>query len=100
MIRAVSYFQMPGRSWPREMRPLPIAPTLMRLLGERGAEHGRRHDRREAGQDGCRDEAGAGRGEELAPRRGAPRRLSKRWHACRSSTADPRPAAFRCLFTT
>ena len=26
-------FQIPGRSWPREMRPVPIAPTLMRLLG-------------------------------------------------------------------
>ena len=34
MIRAVSYFHSPGRSWPREMRPLPIAPMLMRLPGE------------------------------------------------------------------
>ena len=34
MIRALSYFQMPGRSCTREMRPVPIAPTLMRLLGE------------------------------------------------------------------
>ena len=33
MIRAESCFQMPGRSWPREMRPVPIAPTLIRLLG-------------------------------------------------------------------
>src|SRR5579862_4039855 len=24
---------MPGMSWPREMRPAPMAPTLMRLLG-------------------------------------------------------------------
>src|ERR1039457_5126003 len=33
MIRALSYFQMFGRSWIREMRPFPMAPTLMRLLG-------------------------------------------------------------------
>src|ERR1017187_2634093 len=33
MMRASSYCQMPGRSWPREMRPTPMAPTLMRLLG-------------------------------------------------------------------
>ena len=33
MIRAVSCFQMPGRSCPREMRPMPIAPTLIRLPG-------------------------------------------------------------------
>ena len=33
MIRAVSNFQMPGRSCAREIRPLPIAPTLMRLEG-------------------------------------------------------------------
>ena len=33
MIRAASCFQIPGRSWPREMRPVPIAPTLMRLPG-------------------------------------------------------------------
>src|SRR5262245_59101304 len=33
MIRAVSYFQTPGMSWPREMRPVPIAPTLIFLLG-------------------------------------------------------------------
>ena len=32
-MRAESCFQMPGRSWPLEMRPVPIAPTLMRLLG-------------------------------------------------------------------
>src|SRR5580698_7022483 len=25
---------MPGRSWPREIRPTPMAPTLMRLLGD------------------------------------------------------------------
>src|SRR5215472_19319174 len=30
---ASSYFQIPGMSWPREMRPTPIAPTLMRLEG-------------------------------------------------------------------
>src|SRR5215831_7443145 len=34
MILAVSYCQMPGKSCPREMRPVPIAPTLMRLPGE------------------------------------------------------------------
>src|SRR5258706_62700 len=33
MIRAVSCFQIPGMSCPREIRPLPIAPTLSRLLG-------------------------------------------------------------------
>src|ERR1700760_2936472 len=33
MIRALSYCRMPGMSCPREMRPTPIAPTLMRLLG-------------------------------------------------------------------
>src|SRR3954449_4312040 len=25
---------MPGRSWPREMRPVPMAPTLMRFEGD------------------------------------------------------------------
>src|SRR5262245_44293016 len=30
----MSCCQMPGRSWPREMRPVPIAPTLIRLLGD------------------------------------------------------------------
>src|SRR5262249_60818578 len=34
MIRAVSNFQIPGMSWPREMRPVPIAPTLIRLPGD------------------------------------------------------------------
>src|SRR5262245_61514393 len=34
MIRAVSNFQTPGMSCPREMRPVPIAPMLSRLLGE------------------------------------------------------------------
>ena len=38
MMRAMSCFQMPGRSCPREMRPVPIAPMLMRLLGDVGAE--------------------------------------------------------------
>jgi hypothetical protein len=33
MIRAESYFQTPGMSCPREMRPVPMAPTLIRLLG-------------------------------------------------------------------
>src|SRR5216683_4366647 len=34
MMLVWSYFQMPGRSWTREMRPTPMAPMLMRLLGE------------------------------------------------------------------
>ncbi len=34
MMRAVSCFQIPGRSCPREIRPVPMAPTLMRLLGD------------------------------------------------------------------
>ena len=34
MIRAVSNLRMPGMSCPREMRPTPMAPTLMRLPGE------------------------------------------------------------------
>ena len=33
MMRAWSNCRMPGMSWPREMRPTPMAPTLMRLLG-------------------------------------------------------------------
>src|SRR4051794_40979464 len=32
--RAVSNLRMFGMSWPREMRPAPIAPMLMRLLGD------------------------------------------------------------------
>src|ERR1700723_280161 len=32
-MRASSYCQMPGRSCTREIRPTPIAPTLIRLLG-------------------------------------------------------------------
>src|SRR5436305_4546989 len=32
-MRASSYCKMLGRSWTREIRPTPIAPTLMRLLG-------------------------------------------------------------------
>lgn len=32
-MRARSFRQIPGMSWPREMRPVPIAPTLMRLPG-------------------------------------------------------------------
>jgi hypothetical protein len=35
MIRAASCFQMPGRSWTREIRPFPIAPMLMRFPGDR-----------------------------------------------------------------
>ena len=34
MILALSCFQSPGRSCPREIRPLPIAPTLIRFPGE------------------------------------------------------------------
>src|SRR5262249_49322201 len=34
VMRAMSCCQMPGRSWPREMRPVPMAPTLMRLPGD------------------------------------------------------------------
>src|SRR5687767_9075291 len=30
----MSCCQIPGRSCPREMRPVPMAPTLMRLLGD------------------------------------------------------------------
>ena len=33
MILALSYCMIEGMSWTREMRPTPIAPTLMRLLG-------------------------------------------------------------------
>src|SRR6185503_2082175 len=33
MMRAASYLHSPGRSWPREIRPFPIAPMLMRLDG-------------------------------------------------------------------
>src|ERR1035441_752072 len=33
MILALSYWRIPGISCPREMRPTPIAPMLMRLLG-------------------------------------------------------------------
>src|ERR1700733_5791822 len=29
----VVYFQTPGMSWPREMRPTPMAPMLMRFDG-------------------------------------------------------------------
>src|SRR3954463_8614797 len=36
MMRAMSCCQMPGRSCPREMRPTPMAPMLMRLLGDAG----------------------------------------------------------------
>src|SRR5437867_8917419 len=32
-MRAVSCFQTPGRSCPREIRPFPMAPTLILLLG-------------------------------------------------------------------
>ena len=32
-MRAASYFQSLGRSWPREIRPFPIAPMLIRLDG-------------------------------------------------------------------
>ena len=49
MIRAWSYFQMPGMSWVREMRPVPIAPTLIRLLGAVAPEDRGRHDGREPG---------------------------------------------------
>src|SRR6476646_9154342 len=34
MILALSCFQSPGRSGPREIRPLPIAPMLIRFPGE------------------------------------------------------------------
>src|SRR5712672_2129916 len=33
MMRARSNFQIPGMSCPREIRPLPMAPTLIRLPG-------------------------------------------------------------------
>ena len=33
MIRACANFQTPGMSWPREIRPTPIAPMLIWLLG-------------------------------------------------------------------
>ena len=33
MILADGCFHSPGRSCPREMRPVPMAPMLMRLLG-------------------------------------------------------------------
>src|SRR5262245_13684911 len=34
ITRAVLCFQIPGRSCPREILPTPIAPMLMRLLGD------------------------------------------------------------------
>ena len=40
--------------------------------GRERPEHGRRHDRRESGQDGCRDEAFARCGEKVATRRRDP----------------------------
>ena len=68
-MRAASNFQMPGRSCAREIRPLPIAPTLMRFEGGGRAEDRGGHDRREAGQSRGGQRSRSRRGEEPAPRR-------------------------------
>ncbi len=64
-MRAPSCFQMPGMSWPREIRPTPIAPTLMRLLGAAApSTDAGTIDGKPTGDRACGDEALAGVGDE------------------------------------